>query len=109
MSRYPTGDPLLKGKDWDAVRAYWVGRRQPCHLCGKRVNYARGATGDDAFDCGHIVSRDEAKVMGWSRAQINALSNTRPECRQCSRSSGASYGMRKRYENDIRALESDEW
>lgn len=104
-----TGDPLLKGPDWDNVRAHWIARRDPCHLCGRTINYTRGATGPDAFDCGHIIGRDQAKAMGWTRAQINALSNTRPECRQCSRSGGAQYGNKKRNTPTPPTLIIDDW
>ena len=113
----PTGDPLLKGADWARVRAHWVRRREPCRRCGRQIDYTRGATGDLALDVGHIVGRDEAKAMGWTRAQINALSNTQPECRRCSRSSGATYGNRKRgrerpsrrWRSAERPIEADEW
>jgi len=43
---------------------------------------------------GHVVGRDEAKRMGWTEAQINALSNTQPECARCSVKSGARLGRR---------------
>jgi hypothetical protein len=32
---------------------------------------------------GHIVDRATAKRLGWSEAQINALSDTQPECAAC--------------------------
>lgn len=100
-----TGDPLLKGKDWEAVKAYWRSRRLPCARCGAPIDYGPGS-GPQSLDVGHIVPRDQAKAMGWTRAQINSVSNTQPECRTCSRSHGARYGNGKRI---VRALERDEW
>jgi hypothetical protein len=47
---------------------------------------------------GHIVGRHEAKLMGWTDAQINAISNTQPEHARCSDQSGARYG------NNLRRL-----
>jgi hypothetical protein len=37
---------------------------------------------------GHIISRYQAKLMGLSPTQINALSNTQPECQSCSNKTG---------------------
>lgn len=107
----PSGDPLLKGADWSAVRAHWWARRDPCAVCGRAIRYERGYQGPDALDVGHIVSRDQAKAMGWTRRQINALTNTRPECRRCSRSSGATYGNTKRWQGGqwLRPVAADEW
>ena len=116
----PTGDPLLKGPDWSAVRAYWLATDDPCARCGGWIDRTPGARGPRALDVGHIVSRDEARAMDWTRAEINALSNTQPECRRCSRSSGAAYGNRKRGRErragvtrvrtvGRRPIEADEW
>ena len=42
---------------------------------------------------GHKVSRYHAKRMGWPEAAINSVSNTQPECRECSNRSGARLGQ----------------
>lgn len=42
---------------------------------------------------GHIVSRYEAKRMGWTVKQMNALTNLRAECQRCSNRSGARLGQ----------------
>lgn len=110
MPSHPTGDPLLKGAQWRAIRDHWIRRREPCHLCGSPLDYRVGATGPNAFECGHIVGRDEARTLGWTRQQINTIGNTRPECRRCNRSRGARYRNAKhRGRAPRRALEADEW
>ena len=104
-----TGDPLLKGKDWAAIRRYWLARRDPCHVCGGPIRYyPSGYTGPLAMDVGHIVSRDEAKAMGWTRPQINALKNTRPEHRECNRAAGARKATGKRAKNR-KPIEQCDW
>ena len=108
MSRYPTGDPLLKGKDWEAVKAHHRRRRAPCAKCGCAIDYD-GPPGPRSLDVGHIVARDQAKAWGWTRAQINAISNTQPECRTCSRSTGAAYGNALRGQVRLSPVEADEW
>ena len=45
------------------------------------------------FVAGHIVSRRNAKLLGWPEAQTNSLANLRPECRSCSNRSGAREGQ----------------
>jgi len=49
-----------------------------------------------ALVVGHIVSRYAARRAGWTEAEINALSNTQPECQACSNRSGAQLGQRVR-------------
>jgi hypothetical protein len=111
MPTLPTGDPLLKGAVWRARCAYWRASKAPCARCGGYIDRSRGARGPWSLDVGHIVERDQARALGWTDAQINALSNTQPEHQHCSRSAGATYGNRRRGRG--RALptpvEADEW
>lgn len=110
MPQRGTGDPLLKGADWEAVKAHWRRMRWPCARCGGGIDYD-GPPGPRSLDVGHIVSRDQARAMGWSRAQINDIGNTQPECRTCSRSHGARYGNLKRGQGAQwgRPVAADEW
>ena len=108
MSRYLSGDPLLKGKDWEAVKAHWRRVRWPCAKCGRGIDYD-GPAGPRSLDVGHIVGRAEAKRLGWTRAQINHVSNTQAECRTCSRSTGARYGNQLRGQARLSPVEADEW
>lgn len=101
MPQRGSGDPLLKGKDWEATKAYWRRQRVPtcqapqCKARHVPIDY-EGPRGPFSLDVGHIVSRDQAKTMGWPRTLINAITNTRPEHATCSRSAGARDGNRKR-------------
>lgn len=108
MPQRGTGDPLLKGADWDSVKRYWRRQRLPCARCAHPIDYD-GPRGPRSLDVGHVVGRDEARTLGWTRKQINAISNTQPECRTCSRSSGATYGNAKRHAPRPRPLEAGEW
>ena len=102
------GDPLLKGRDWEKIKAHWRSRRLPCARCGRPIDYNQPGR-PDSLDVGHIVPRDEAKARGWTRAMINSVANTQPECRTCSRSAGAAYGNHKRGRSRPRPIEADEW
>jgi hypothetical protein len=103
-------DPLLTTKAWRVdIRQHWIRLGLPCARCGGAIEYGapRYLAGTRRVNprslvVGHIVGRDQAKRMGWTDAQINALSNTQPECARCSDSSGARYGNRKR--GQVRAV-----
>lgn len=107
-----TGDPWLKGPDWEAIKAHWRRKRLPCSVCGEPIDYRVGARGPRTLDVGHWpVSRAQARARGWTRQQCNTISNTRPECRTCSRSNGASMGnaMRRDREPAEPDLIDDDW
>jgi hypothetical protein len=86
--QFPTGDPLLKGRDWVAIKAHWRRMRGPCARCGGEIDYDQARRYWRSLDIGHIVSRQAARAMGWTKQQTNALSNTQPEHQRCNR--GAS-------------------
>ena len=105
-------DPLLTGRDWEQVKAHWRRVRGPCARCGRDIDYDTVPRYWRSLDVGHIVSRDAAKAMGWTRAQINALSNTQPEHQRCGRTAGVIYGNAKRGRLRVvitRPVEADEW
>lgn len=99
-------DPLLTSDYWrKTVRGHWLAKRLPCTRCGRAIDYdgprlvvvrGRRKVNPRSLVVGHKVGRHEARRRGWTDAQINALSNTQPECAKCSASSGASYGNRLR-------------
>lgn len=98
------GDPLLTTHHWRTViRPHWQRLRLPCARCGRPIDYDgprflivndRRRLNPRYLVVGHIVSRYEARRRGWTDQQINALSNTQPECQACSNSSGARLGQR---------------
>lgn len=83
-------DPLLRDRAHRRNRAHWLKLRLPCARCGRMPDYDK----PHGFVVGHIVDRAIARRAGWTAAQINALSNSQPECPSCSRKSGASLGGR---------------
>jgi hypothetical protein len=100
-------DPLLHTPMWrKVIRPYWQRRRLPCQ-CGcwppqpiaydsptyVVVNGRRRLNGASLV-IGHVVSRYEAKQLGWTEQQINSLGNTRPERADHSLRSGAELGER---------------
>lgn len=96
-------DPLLYSrKHRDHNRAYWQRLRLPCARCGKPIDYTgpqylpNGRPNPRYLVVGHIVGRAEALALGWTAAQINDLSNTRPECTAFSVRSGGEEGVRMR-------------
>lgn len=95
MSEAPTmpNDPGLKTKEWHKIRAFWLtggGRTAPCARCGGEIDRRRGARGPWSLDVGHIVSRYEARRLGWSEDKIHAQENTQAEHRRCNRAAGAA-------------------
>jgi len=82
-------DPLLNTATWRTARAHWRTIQGPCARCGRPINYSAPAGHPRALIVGHIVSRHRARMLGWTPAQTNALTNTQPECTTCSARSGA--------------------
>lgn len=86
-------DPLLKTKGWARIRRHWIEHvtryGTPCARCHGRIDPAAPKGHPKALIVGHIVSRARARALGWTPEQINALSNTQPECTTCSARSGA--------------------
>lgn len=97
--RTPT-DPTLSSKAWAKVKAHWIRLRipcqaKPCLMPGIPIDYMPPFTRPTSFNCGHIVPRWKAKLLGWTIDQINALANSRPEHRRCNVSDGARHGQRR--------------
>lgn len=102
-------DPLLGTYTWRVtIRQHWVRLRLPCARCKQPIDYAgpryytvRGKRrlNPRYLVVGHKVDRYQAKLMGWTEQQINAISNTQPECARCSHSSGAKLGQRVSAQN----------
>ena len=90
-------DPALTSRAWRAHRAYWTAQRLPCSRCGGPIDYGdpRYLPGTRRLNprylvVGHIVSRRQARLLGWPEQRINARANTQPECQDCSNRSGAA-------------------
>ena len=91
MAHRDAVDPWLQHRTWKAITAYWRKRLALCGLdcarCGGPISRSAVRTGA-SLHVGHIVSRVEAREMGWTVHQANALVNTQPEHALCSTSAG---------------------
>jgi hypothetical protein len=97
-------DPLLTNHHWrKVIRPHWQRLRLPCARCGGPIDYdgarylvvnGKHRLNPRYLVVGHKVDRYLARRMGWTDLQINALSNTQPECQTCSNRSGAQLGQR---------------
>jgi hypothetical protein len=106
----PPSDPNLHTPLYRQTREYWLRRGKaediPCWRCGQRIAYSlpyfriepsgRKRVNHTAFCLGHLVGRDLAMSYGWTDAQINAITNCRPEHARCSGKSGYQYQASKR-------------
>jgi hypothetical protein len=97
-SRKPPDAALVDRKHRLHNRRYWQSRRLPCARCGGPIDYfgrqflSDGKANPRYLVVGHKVSRVEAAELGWSLLQVNDLTNTQPECYECSVKSGAVLG-----------------
>jgi hypothetical protein len=106
----PPEDPWGLTLTWRKHRIHWKRLRLPCARCRGWIDYdgPRYLPGRRLnpryLVVGHIVSRHRARLLGWSEAQVNALSNTQPECQDCSNRSGARLGRQLQDPNPMSAV-----
>jgi hypothetical protein len=81
---------------WRKIRQYWQALGLVCFRCGLPIDYTVPGTSPAGLHVGHIIGRDQARLIGWGDEMINRLANTRPEHARCSEQAGARYGNRKR-------------
>lgn len=66
------------GAEWEKVRRRVIERAKGmCEQCMLEGKVVQGK------DVDHIVSRARAKVLGWSKAKTEAMSNLQYLCRPC--------------------------
>jgi hypothetical protein len=113
-------DPMLTTRHWRVtIRGHWLALRLPCSVCGRAIAYdqptylvsitGRRTINPRSLVVGHIVSRNKGKRMGWTEDQINALTNTRPECRACSNKTGAREGRQMQRAKRRRVNTASRW
>jgi hypothetical protein len=113
-------DPLLGTYQWRVtIRHYWIRRKLPCSRCHQPIDYdgprylvdrrGRRRLNPRYLVVGHKVDRYTAQRMGWTEQQVNAITNTQPECAQCSHSSGAKLGQRIAARPTSRPSDADRW
>lgn len=120
MTRRPSKgtDQSITSKHWRVtIRGHWQRQRLPCARCNRAIDYdaprylpGTRKVNQRTLVVGHIIGRHEARILGWSDEQINALQNTQPECAKCSNQSGARYGNKLRAKPSPRIrLKLDDW
>ena len=90
-------DPLLVTAAYRAARRYWKQLALPCARCGRPINYdaphlIAGKLNPWAYQLGHKVGRTQARRLGWTDEQINAIANTQPEHQRCNHLAGIKAG-----------------
>jgi hypothetical protein len=112
----PVDPALLSWKHRVHNREHWKSLRLPCARCGCAIDYdgpqyfPNGQQNLRYLVVGHVVGRVEARQLGWSEAEINDLSNTQPECANCSSVSGARDRQNQRVKPaPIAAPEASRW
>jgi hypothetical protein len=85
-------DPSLGTYAWKQNTGLLETATPPLHTLRRTNRLHRQMAPSTQPRVGHIISRHRARQLGWPDAQINALSNTQPECASCSNRSGAKLG-----------------
>lgn len=60
-----------------------------CQALGGQIDYDARPPDPRSFEVDHVVSSDEARRMGWSEVEADALENLQGVCRQCNRKKSA--------------------
>lgn len=111
-------DPLLaRASHYKRNKQHWRRLRLPCAVCGRQIDYdspryVNGRQNGRSLVVGHIVSRYQAKRLGWTEAMINSVVNSQPECQSCSNKSGARLGRQVQRANatvKVGATDRDRW
>lgn len=101
----PPRSPIYADPQHHANKKHWQKARLPCARCKGWIDYDGPATlttrtgrkvqNPRRLVVGHIIAVDIARRHGWTMQQINALTNTQPECQNCSNRSGGQARVRK--------------
>jgi 5-methylcytosine-specific restriction endonuclease McrA len=73
----------VRRRDGDAPCALQI--TEGCRAVGGEIDYEAKPPDPRSFEVDHIVSSEEAKQLGWSPADADALENCQGVCRQCNR------------------------
>ena len=77
----------VRRRDGDAPCALQI--TADCQAVDGLIEYDAPPLDPRAFQVDHIVSSDEARRMGWSEVEADALDNCVGVCRQCNREKSA--------------------
>lgn len=73
----------VRRRDGDAPCALQI--TADCQAVGGQIEFEARPPHPRSFEADHVVSSDEARRMGWSAAEADALDNCQGVCRQCNR------------------------
>jgi hypothetical protein len=73
----------VRRRDGDAPCALMI--TADCIAVGGQIDYDAKPPHPRSFEVDHIVSSEEAKQLGWTDADADALDNCQGVCRQCNR------------------------
>lgn len=78
-------------RDGDAPCALQI--TADCQAVGGQIDYDARPPHPRSFEVDHVVTSDEAELMGWSRVEADALDNCQTACRQCNRQKSSGVGQ----------------
>lgn len=56
-----------------------------CRAVSGEIDYDARPPHPRSFEVDHVVSSEEARRLGWTQAEADALDNCQGACRQCNR------------------------
>ncbi|OWL97010.1 HNH endonuclease [Mycolicibacterium peregrinum] len=77
----------VRRRDGDAPCALQI--TADCQALGGEIDYDAQPPHPRSYEVDHIISSDEAKRIGWTHIEADALDNCQPSCRQCNRAKSA--------------------
>lgn len=77
----------VRRRDGDAPCALQI--TPDCLAVGGEIDYEARPPHPRSFEVDHVVSSDEARRLGWSAVEADALDNCQGVCRQCNREKSA--------------------
>lgn len=73
----------VRRRDGDAPCALRI--TEGCRAVGGEIDYGARTPDPRSFEVDHIVSSGEAKQLGWTPVDADALANCQGVCRACNR------------------------
>ncbi len=73
----------VRQRDGDAPCALQM--MADCQAVGGQIDYLARPPHPRSFQVDHVVSSEEAILLGWSESEADALDNCQAACRQCNR------------------------
>lgn len=81
----------VRRRDGDAPCALQI--TADCQAVAGEIDYSARPPHPRSYEVDHIVSTDEARRLGWSPVDADALENCVGACRQCNRAKSNGFGF----------------